>query len=584
LAAEDDYEENLVYFGDGTGDADYNLPDLDDDGAESDGEPADATIAAASKHSKSSRPPVAKKRKIQLVDRLSSGSENSDLDSSDDEDVKVLYSAKWKEEHKRQQQKTPKRTAVHQYLHEKGNAFCAECYTGNTVPYFSFEISTDGVALHSNSSKTASWPIMASLLFVSPCIHLKDKIRFYLPRNSKPVIVGFFYGTAKPKANDLFRCMFKDMQLAKRRRLCTMHLKFVIADGPGRNLAKGNPPCTAYCGCERCDEEGVKLASAAALADEENPDNDDAEPAAADENPDNNTSTKNKKKKKQKKKKKAAAKQTAAGGNHIAIIKTKDLNLRTQKNYLDKKMYFNVQPDRNNVLLKYALKSNGEFDIIHSVPLDSMHTVFHCALSWIIEGAWIKGTKVKGGKFSKKLMRSIEDKLKKVQGCFPSAIEASVGTKAFEKFNVTWSCSDKRIFLLYVAIVVLNDELMDEDAYGIILSFQHAIMLICGSRHCSQVPLEHLRKAKEHLLYVVEKCQEKYGLDFPRYAFHCILHIVDDLAANKCRLDYCSMFRYENGMKFFSNVLNSRGGQRVQAQIRNALMRKRQSQFVLPPM
>jgi uncharacterized FlaG/YvyC family protein len=396
-----------------------------------------------------------------------------------------------------------------------------------------------------------------------------------LPRNSKPVIVGFYYGTTKPNANDLFRCMFKDMQLAKQRRLCTMDLKFVIADSPGRNLSKGFPPCTSYCGCERCDEEGIKLAA------DENSDNTAAADAVAPEkNDEQQTTKKSKKQQMKKKKKKAAAKKNSS---HIAILKTRDLNLRTQDNYLNKKMYFNVHPDPNNVLLKYALKSNGTFNIIHSIPLDSMHTVFHRALSWIVEGAWIKGTKVKGGKFSKKLMSSIEEKLKKVQGCLPYAIEASVGSKPFAKFNVTWSCSDKRIFLLYVAIVVLNDDLMDEDAYEIILSFQHAVMLICGSRHCSQVPLDHLRKAKEHFLYVVEKCQEKYGPDFPRYAFHCILHIVDDLASNKCRLDYCSMFRYENGMRFFSNVLNSRGGQRVQAQIRNALMRKRQSQFVLPP-
>jgi hypothetical protein len=346
-----------------------------------------------------------------------------------------------------------------------------------------------------------------------------------------------------------------------------MELKFVIADGPGRNLSKGNPPCTAYCGCERCDEEGIKLSK----------DVDDETTAAAD--PSAAAAANNQKKKKPKTKKKA----TKKNKGHIAILETRNFNLRTQDNYLNKKMYYNVHPDPNNILLKYALKSNGTFNIIHSIPLDSMHTVFHCAISWLIEGAWIKGTKVKGGKFSAKLMASTEEKLKKVQGCLPYAIEASVGSKPFAKFNVTWSCSEKRIFLLYVAIVVLNDPLMDEEAYEIILSLQHAVMLLCGSRHCSEVPPDHLRKAKEHILFVVEKCQEKYGPDFPRYTFHCLLHIVDDLAYNKCKLDYCSMFRYENAMRFFANVLNSRGGQRVQAQIRNALMRKRQSHVILPP-
>jgi hypothetical protein len=213
-----------------------------------------------------------------------------------------------------------------------------------------------------------------------------------------------------------------------------------------------------------------------------------------------------------------------------------------------------------------------------------MHTVFHCAISWLVHATWIKGKKVKGGKFSAKLMASIEKNLSNIKGNLPYAIEASVGAKPFANFNVTWSTSEKRIFLLYVGIIVLNDDLMDADAYQILLSFQHAVMLLVGSRHCSEVPEDYRRKAKQHLLYVVEKCQEKYGADFPRYTFHCLLHIVDDLAYNKCKLDYCSMFRYENGMRFFANVLNSRGGSRVQAQIRNALIRKRQSQIVLPPL
>ncbi|XP_047124387.1 uncharacterized protein LOC124807050 [Hydra vulgaris] len=124
---------------------------------------------------------------------------------------------------------------------------------------------------------------------------------------------------------------------------------------------------------------------------------------------------------------------------------------------------------------------------------------------------------------------------------------------------------------------------MKAEAYKILLAFQHAVMLLVGSGHNSKVPKEHLRKARENLLYLVEKCQKLYGADFPRYTFHCLLHIVDDLIANNCRLEYCCMFRYENSMKFFIHVLDGRGGHRVHAQIRNSLMRKKISNIVLPP-
>jgi hypothetical protein len=171
-----------------------------------------------------------------------------------------------------------------------------------------------------------------------------------------------------------------------------------------------------------------------------------------------------------------------------------------------------------------------------------------------------------------------------VKGCLPYAIQAAaVGTKPFEKFATIWSCTEKRVFILYVAIIIMRDPLMDVGAYKILLSLQHALLLLVGQRHLSAVPEEFLRKAEENLLYVVEKCQELYGQDFPRYTFHCLLHMVQDLRANNCRLDYCSMFKYENSMRFFVHVLSKRSGARVHAQIRNSLIRKKLSNVVLPP-
>jgi hypothetical protein len=100
--------------------------------------------------------------------------------------------------------------------------------------------------------KCHAWPLMGQILFISPCIHLKNKVRFYMPRNSSPVIVGFYYGTTKPScANTYLKCVFKEMHLAEKRGLCTMFLRFYIGDGPSRQFIKGFPSSTSYCGCER---------------------------------------------------------------------------------------------------------------------------------------------------------------------------------------------------------------------------------------------------------------------------------------------------------------------------------------------
>ena len=89
------------------------------------------------------------------------------------------------------------------------------------------------------------------LLFVSPSILLKDKVRFYMPCNFKPIIIGFYYGSKKPEANELLRCLFKEMHIAHKRRLYTLFLWYYIGDGPLRQIAKGFPLLQSYSGCAR---------------------------------------------------------------------------------------------------------------------------------------------------------------------------------------------------------------------------------------------------------------------------------------------------------------------------------------------
>jgi hypothetical protein len=129
---------------------------------------------------------------------------------------------------------------------------CNKCRGRNQMPYIEFEISADGVQLHKHAVKCAAWPLMGQIIFISPCIHLKNKVRFYMPRNSHPVIIGFYYGTKKPIcANSYLECIFKEMALAEKRGLCTCFLRFYVGDGPSRQFIKGFPSSNAYCGCER---------------------------------------------------------------------------------------------------------------------------------------------------------------------------------------------------------------------------------------------------------------------------------------------------------------------------------------------
>jgi hypothetical protein len=227
-------------------DDDAGDDDAGDDAAEGNDvkETVDAAAAASKQQSsavnnkKESKLPSKKKQKKVLGYTISDSS-GTDLYSTDEE--------RPTDRHDKHSDKDAFNSSF------KPSEHCDQCQGKNKMPHMEFELSADGVQLHKHAVKCAAWPLMGQLLFISPCIHLKDKVRFYMPRNSQPVIIGFFYGTTKPSsANTYLKCVFKEMQLAEKRGLCTSFLRYYVGDGPSRNFIKGFPSsATSYCGCER---------------------------------------------------------------------------------------------------------------------------------------------------------------------------------------------------------------------------------------------------------------------------------------------------------------------------------------------
>jgi hypothetical protein len=183
-----------------------------------------------------------KKQQKKVLGYNVSSSSNTDLYSTDEERL-----GKHKERDEAMaEEDIPWQGGMDSYQH------CSKCIGPFKIPHIVFEISADGVVIQKRAVKSASWPLMGQILYISPCKHLQNKVRFYLPRNSQPVIIGFYHGTTKPDcANSYLKCIFKEMRLAEKRGLCTMFLKFYIGDGPSRQFIKGFPSSTAYCGCER---------------------------------------------------------------------------------------------------------------------------------------------------------------------------------------------------------------------------------------------------------------------------------------------------------------------------------------------
>lgn len=251
--------------------------DAIDEGDDGDKEPDDATdtagddegeddTAAASSRKKSSKKTTYRyQTTAAAIMENYSESSNTDCYSTDEKRSQRHLDRKKKEEEKRKQRgepvvkpaakssdppPPPRRQRIYDPKSKMHRWECLEC-TGK-VPHIVFEISADGVQMQKRAVKCSVWPLMGQIIYISPCIHLEDKVRFYMPRNYHPVIIGLYHGTNKPNCpNAYLRCMFKEMRLVQKRGLCTMLLKFYIGDGPSRQFIKDFPSHSAYCGCER---------------------------------------------------------------------------------------------------------------------------------------------------------------------------------------------------------------------------------------------------------------------------------------------------------------------------------------------
>lgn len=83
--------------------------------------------------------------------------------------------------------------------------------------------------------------------------------------------------------------------------------------------------------------------------------------------------------------------------------------------------------------------------------------------------------------FSEQHIAIIEQRISELDGCFPSLVHGKIGHLSFQKFATSWNSAEKRIFILYAAIVVFR-KIVSPQVYTMVSYLWIACRLISGSR------------------------------------------------------------------------------------------------------
>jgi len=137
-----------------------------------------------------------------------------------------------------------------QYAHlglQQGLLIKSEKGFAHRVDKVLIDVFVDGVKIY-NSVREESWPIMAR------------GVDF---KNSKPFVVGIFYGASKPDPiEEYLRDYMDEMKdllangITILGRCYEFEVRFYLGDAPARAYSKKTSGHTSKAGCERCDQEG----------------------------------------------------------------------------------------------------------------------------------------------------------------------------------------------------------------------------------------------------------------------------------------------------------------------------------------
>lgn len=186
--------------------------------------------------------------------------------------------------------------------------------------------------------------------------------------------------------------------------------------------------------------------------------------------------------------------------------------------------------------LELSTLESLQIDMIKQLPIDYMHLVLLGNMKKLL-AMWVKGNMQV--RLKKPKISALDELYLSTKKYIPSEFSRKPRTVLdLER----WKATEFRLFLLYIAPVIL-EQILSKEAYKHFLSLSVSIRLLCDKK---STPSD-LEYAHSLLMYYVKKFKYFYGENNITYNVHNLIHITDDVK-NHGSLDSFSAFKFENYM------------------------------------
>lgn len=207
-----------------------------------------------------------------------------------------------------------------------------------------------------------------------------------------------------------------------------------------------------------------------------------------------------------------------------------DAALKTDENFGNR-----TQPEHHK--FTSLLESELGVKCITQVPLDSMHLLYGGVVRRFI--FWLVTDEVNFKfKLSSSQIDAINDKLEMAALSLPTEFSRPVkDIRSYKQFK----CTQLRLFLLYLSIVVLKDVLPT-------FQYEHFLLLFVGVRILSDEEQFILNNsiANDMLTQYDKILGTHFGKFRLIFSFHMLIHLADETLLQKEPLDRFAMWKFEN--------------------------------------
>jgi hypothetical protein len=224
-------------------------------------------------------------------------------------------------------------------------------------------------------------------------------------------------------------------------------------------------------------------------------------------------------------------------------------NARTDQVFAEMR-YTRHQPDENRVS-PFVTAGIG---CVTQFVLDGMHLIFLGVAKRVLE--WLDHRGDRRGDFAVRMSADVNRRLCNLLRHYSSQMPSDFCRRARGLEDLAyWKATEFRMFLLYLAPVVLRPPIVSQVLYDHFMRLTVAISLLLEPD--DDIRNNHLPYARQLLEAFVGDCRHLYGPHFTVYNIHSLSHIADDVQRLNQSLNDISAFPFENHLRKIKKMVRS---------------------------